>query len=171
MSTDSPGHAAWDNSVDASARPNRRLIWKYTAVVVTLVVAAVVSVGLTELYFSYQDSKKALTRFERDKASAAATSIEQLVQNLLLELDGVAQPTAVGGSAGRRQRNQDFHRLLDRDSSVSRVSYVDAHGREQVRTSALDTDRLRAGKDLSRSPEFLLARARQRYFSSVHFED
>lgn len=60
----------------------------------TLVVAAVVSVRLTELYFSYQDSKRALTRFELDKASAAATSIEQLVQNLLLELDAVAQPTA-----------------------------------------------------------------------------
>jgi signal transduction histidine kinase len=93
------------------------------------------------------------------------------VQNLLLELDAVAQPTAVGGHAGRRQRNQDFHRLLDRDSSISRVSYVDAHGREQVRTSALDADRLRPGKDLSHSPEFFLARARHRYFSSVHFED
>ena len=93
------------------------------------------------------------------------------MQNLLLELDAVAQPTAVAGRAGRQQRNQDFHRLLDRDSSISRVSYVDAHGREQVRTSALDTDRLGGGADLSRSPEFLLARAGQRYFSSVHFED
>jgi signal transduction histidine kinase len=51
------------------------------------------------------------------------------------------------------------------------MSYLDARGREQVRTSALDTDRLGPGADLSRSPEFLAARARQRYFSSVHFED
>ena len=69
--------------MDASARPNRRLIWKYAAVVVTLVAAAVLSVGLTELYFSYQDSKKALTRVERDKASSAATSIEQRMQEIL----------------------------------------------------------------------------------------
>jgi two-component system, NtrC family, sensor kinase len=93
------------------------------------------------------------------------------VQNLLLELDAVAQPTAASGNAGRRQRNEDFHRLLDRDSSLSRMSYVDARGLEQVRTSALDTDRLGHGADLSHSPEFLAARARQRYFSSVHFED
>ena len=46
--------------MEAPARPHRRLIWKYTAVVVTLVVAAIVSVGLTELYFTYQDSKRAL---------------------------------------------------------------------------------------------------------------
>ena len=45
--------------VEAPAPPHRRLIWKYAAVVVTLVAAAIVSVGLTELYFSYQDSKRA----------------------------------------------------------------------------------------------------------------
>jgi signal transduction histidine kinase len=138
---------------------------------VTLVAAAVVSVGLTELYFSYQDSKKALTRFERDKASSAATSIEQLVQNLLLELDAVAQPTAAKGTAGLRQRNQDFHRLLDRDSSISRVRYVDANGKEQVETSALETDRLGRGTDLSASPKFRVARAKQRYFGPVYFEN
>jgi signal transduction histidine kinase len=138
---------------------------------VTLVAAAVVSVGLTELYFSYQDSKKALTRFERDKASSAATSIEQLVQNLLLELEAVAQPTAARGTVGLRERNQDFHRLLDRDSSVSRVSYVDASGSEQVRTSALETDRIGNGTDLSTSSKFLGARAKHEYFGPVFFEN
>jgi two-component system, NtrC family, sensor kinase len=138
---------------------------------VTLVAAAVVSVGLTELFFSYQDSKRALTRFERDKASSAATSIEQLVQNLLLELEAVAQPTASRGNAGFMQRNQDFHRLLDRDSSISRVSYVDASGQEQVRTSALETDRIGSGVDLSRSPKFLVARTKQRYFGNVFFQN
>ena len=73
--------------MEAPARPHRRLIWKYTAVVVTLVAAAIVSVGLTELYFSYQDSKRAVTRVERDKASAAATSIEQQMQDILRQLD------------------------------------------------------------------------------------
>ena len=150
---------------------HRRLIWKYTAVVVTLVAAAVISVGLTELYFSYQDSKRALTGFERDKASSAATSIEQLVQDLLLELDAVAQPTTSTGNAGLQERNQDFHRLLDRDRSISRVSYVDANGHERVRTSALETDRIGTGADLSRSHTFLVARAKQRYFSRVHFEN
>ena len=79
--------------MEAPARPQRRLIWKYTRVVVTLVAAAIVSVGLTELYFSYQDSKRALTRVERDKAATAATFIEQLMQDLLQQLEVVAEPT------------------------------------------------------------------------------
>jgi len=138
---------------------------------VTLVAAAVISVGLTESYFSYQDSKRALTRFERDKASSAATSIEQLVQDLLLELDAVAQPTTSTGNAGLQERNQDFHRLLDRDRSISRVSYVDASGHERVRSSALETDRIGTSTDLSQSHTFLVARAEKRYFGRVHFEN
>ena len=79
--------------MEAPARPHRRLIWKYTAFVVALVGVATISVGLTELYFSYQDSKRALTRFERNKASTAATFIEQEMQDMLRQLEGVAQPT------------------------------------------------------------------------------
>jgi signal transduction histidine kinase len=157
-------------SVEAPARPHRRLIWKYAVVVVTLVAAAIVSVGLTELYFSYQDSKKALTRVERDKASSAATSIEQLMQKLLLELDAVAQPTIEQGPAGLAERNQDFHRLLEREELVSQLSYLDSTGKEQVRTSPLETDRIGRGHDLSRSPKFIRARAEHRYFGRVYFQ-
>jgi two-component system, NtrC family, sensor kinase len=157
-------------SVEAPARPHRRLIWKYAVVVVTLVAAAIVSVGLTELYFSYQDSKKALTRVERDKASSAATSIEQLMQKLLLELDAVAQPTIEQGSAGLAERNQDFHRLLEREELVSQVSYLDSTGKEQVRTSPLETDRIGSGIDFSRRAEFLGARAERPHFGRVYFQ-
>ena len=115
----------------------------------TLVAAAVVSVGLTEFVLLVSGQQAGADRFERDKASSAATSIEQLVQDLLLALDAVAQPTTSKAAPGCGERNQDFHRLLDRDGSISRVSYVDAHGNERVRTSALETDRIGIGTDLS----------------------
>jgi signal transduction histidine kinase len=156
--------------MEASPRPYRRLIWKYTAVVVTLVAAAIVSVGLTELYFSYQDSKKAVTRVERDKASSAATSIEQLMQGILQELDGVAQPTFATGAAGRAERNQNFHRLFDHEKFVSQLSYLDATGKEQVRSSTLETDRIGSGVDRSRSATFLRTRTARRYFGPVFFQ-
>jgi signal transduction histidine kinase len=156
--------------VEASTRRHRRLIWKYTVVVVTLVAAAIVCVGLTELYFSYQDSKKALTRVERDKASSAATSIEQLMQKILLELDAVAQATDDRGAAGLAERNQDFHRLLEREQLVSQLSYLDGTGKEQVRTSPLEIDRIGSGIDLSRTSKFIRARAEHRYLGRVYFQ-
>ncbi|MBA2295968.1 MAG: HAMP domain-containing protein [Actinobacteria bacterium] len=157
--------------MEAPVRPHRRLKWKYTAVVAALVAAAIASVGLTELYFTYQDSKRALTRVERDKAFTAATSIEQLMQEILLELETRAQPTKAKGAAGRVERSQDFHRLLGREKLVSELRYLDASGKEQVRINPLELDRLRGGIDLSRSPEFLRARTENRYFGRVYFED
>ena len=156
--------------METSARPHRRLIWKYTAVVVTLVAAAMVSVGLTELYFSYQDSKRTLGRVERDQASAAAASIEQQMQEILRELDAAAQPTVEQGAAGLVERNQDFRRLIGREKFVSQLRYLDAAGNERVRTSPLETDRLDSGIDLSQSAEFVRARAEQRYLGRVYFE-
>ena len=156
--------------MEAPARPHRRLIWKYTAVVVTLVASAIVSVGLTELYFSYKDSKRALTRFERNKASTAAEVIEQEMQDIVRQLEGVAQPTDAKGKAGLTERNQDFRRLLEREELVSQLSYLDSTGKEQVRTHPLEIDRTGTGIDLSRSPKFIRARTEQRYLGPVYVQ-
>ena len=154
--------------MERPARPHRRLIWKYTAVVVTLVAAAIVSVGLTELYFSYQDSKRALTRVERDKASAAAASIEQQMRDILRQLEAVAQPTVEPGPAGLEERDQDFQRLIEREPLVSRLTYLDRRGKERVRTSPLELDRTNSGIDFSRSPAFVRAREAQRWLGPVY---
>ena len=156
--------------METPVQPHRRLIWKYTAVVVTLVAAAVLSVGLTELYFTYQDSKRTLSRVELDKASSAATSIEQQVQEILRELDAVAQPTVESGRAGLAERSQDFHRLLERDELVGQLTYLDSTGAERVRTSLLKTDRINRRIDFSGSAEFARARAQRRYFGHVYFQ-
>jgi signal transduction histidine kinase len=156
--------------VGAPARPHRRLIWKYTAVVVTLVAAAVISVGLTELYFSSRDIKRAVTRVEQDKASSAAISVGQLMQELIRELDGVAQPTVGKGEAGLRERNQDFRRLLDHEKLINELTYLDGGGKEQVRTSPLEIDRIGSGIDRSRSTPFVRAHGGRPYFGRVYFE-
>ena len=101
----------------------------------TLVAAAIVSVGLTELYFSYQDSKRTITRAEREKASSVAVSIEQFIEQTLEELDAVAT------TAPARERRRDFEHLLDRDERITRLTYLDARGKEQVFTSRLEIGR------------------------------
>ena len=156
--------------MEAPARQHRRLIWKYTTVVVALVAAAIVSVGLTELYFSYQDSKRALTRAEQDKASAAVASIEQTMENVLREIEAIAQPTTKTGRAGLTERSQDFDGLFLRDRFLSELSYLDAAGRERVWSSWHEIDRINSGIDRSRSEAFAGTRAQRRYFGPVAFE-
>ena len=155
--------------MEVPARLHHRLIWKYTAVVVTLVAAAIVSVGVTESYFTYQDSERAVTGAEADKASSAAVSIDQFIQEILVDLRSVAQATV---DPEGLERLQSFRGLLGRQKLVSQLTYLDASGRECVRVYSFETnevDSRTCGNDRSTSQEFIRARAEQQYFGSVAF--
>jgi signal transduction histidine kinase len=156
--------------VDTPSRPHRRLIWKYTAIVVALVAAATISVGLTELYFASRDTKRAVTRVEQDKASSAAASIEQETRSLIGELIPVAQPTVGKGQAGLAEREQDFERVFEREPLISRLTYIDGAGREQLRISPLEPVRRHSEADYSMRPAFVRARADKQYLGPVRFE-
>jgi signal transduction histidine kinase len=154
--------------VTAPARPHHRLIWKYSLVVVVLVTAAIVSVGLTEFYFAYEDSKRAATGVEADKASSAAVSIDQFIQDILRDLDGVARPT------GAETRLQRFRGLSQRQRPLSKLTYFDATGRACVRFNSFATDEVNSkvcGLDRSDSRSFLGARTGNPYFGSVAFNE
>ena len=58
-----------ESSAGPDSRPPRRLIRKYVSLVAALVVAALLTSGLTDLYFSYEDNKDSLRRIQREKAS------------------------------------------------------------------------------------------------------
>jgi signal transduction histidine kinase len=157
--------------VTAPPRLHHRLIWKYTAVVVLLVAAAIVSVGVTELYFSYEDSKLAVTGVESDKASSAAVSIDQFIREIVDDLDGVAGSPV---DPDRSVRLQEFGGLLQRQQVFSELIYLDAHGRECVHAYSFEINKLETKDctgDRSSSPEFLRTKAEGRYFGNIAFDD
>jgi len=156
--------------VAAPARPHQRLIWKYTVVVVVLVTAAIVSVGLSESYFTYEDSKRAVTGAEADKASSAAVSIGQFIQDILGDLDSVVQPTV---DPTQLERVQRFRGLLGRQKLLSKLTYFDASGRACVRVYSFEMDEVDTwGCGSDRSDPQAFARARTRpYFGNVYFSE
>ena len=154
--------------VTPPARPHHRLIWKYTLVVVVLVTAAIVSVGLTEFYFAYEDSKRAVTGVEADKASSAAVSIDQFIQDILRDLDDVAQPTS------DETRLQRFRGLSQRQKLLSTLTYLDATGRACVRFNSFATDEVNStvcGRDRADPQAFRRARTGDPYFGRVAFNE
>jgi signal transduction histidine kinase len=157
--------------VVATPRPYHRLIWKYTAVVVLLVAAAIVSVGVTELYFSYEDSKLAVTGVEGDKAASAAASIDQFIRKIVVDLDGMAGlPVDLNPSV----RLADFAGLLKSQKVFSELIYLDGNGRDCVHAYSFEVDQLESstcGSDRSTSPEFLRTKADGRYIGNVTFGD
>jgi signal transduction histidine kinase len=146
-------------------------MWKYVAVVVTLVAAAIVSVGLTEFYFSYQDSERAVTSLEADKASATAVSIQQYIDQIVSDLATVSKPYAPDG----QDRKVAFESLLVRQTFISQLTYLDASGRDCVHAWSIQSEDAKVNTvgcqgDRSGSAEFVGARAHSPYFGSVVFD-
>ena len=150
-------------------RPHQRLIWKYALVVVVLVTAAVASVGLSESYFAYEDSKRAVTGAEADKAASAAVSIGQFVGEILADLDTVGEPT---GDPTYLEQVRRYRGLLGHQNLLSTLTYYDADGRACVHVYSVEADRVNTwgcGDDLADPEVFRLARSGQPYFGSVTF--
>src|SRR5215813_9907853 len=143
------------------------LFRKYAVFLVALVGGSLLINALIELYYSYGESRQALSAVQREKAVGAATVIEQFVREIEGQV-GWATGFLPTGS-GLEQRRLDFFRLLRQAPAITEVTYIDGDGREQIKTSRLAMDTLASGADLSNEPKFANAKANKRYFSPVYY--
>src|SRR5262245_45653482 len=143
------------------------LFRKYAVFLVALVGGSLLINALIEMYYSYHESRQALSAVQREKAVGAATVIEQFVKEIEGQV-GWATGFLPTGS-GLEQRRLDFFRLLRQAPAITEVTYIDGDGREQIKTSRLAMDTLASGADLSNEPKFANAKANKRYFSPVYY--
>ena len=69
--SDAPGHRA---SAAPVKKTRRRLFIKYVALFVAVVCVALLSNGVFDVFFYYQEHKASLIRIQREQAEAAAAS-------------------------------------------------------------------------------------------------
>ncbi len=149
--------------------PRGHLFWKYVVLFVILVSGALVTSGLVEIYFSYQENKTALVRIQREKAEAAASKIEQFIKEIESQIGWTTHSSFVPRAAALDQRRFDYLRLLRQGPAITEISHLDSSGKEQLRVSRLAMDVAASGADLSREPKFIEAKAGRTYFSPVYF--
>lgn len=150
-------------------QPRSRLVRKY-ALLISFLVAGVLTVsGGVEIYFSYQETKLALQRFQREKAASAAAVIDRFVKEVEAQMGWTTHASFLPAKEALKQRRFDFLRLLRQAPEVTEITYVDGTGREQLLVSRLSIDVVGSGKDYSGNPKFRVAREKGRYFSPVYF--
>jgi signal transduction histidine kinase len=144
------------------------LFRKYVVPFVAVVLLALLSNGLLEIYFAYQENKSALAQIQREKARAAALRIEGFVKEIERQMGWTIQPhLAVAG--GLEQRRLDYVRLLRQVPPITEVAYLDPQGREQLRVSRLAMDVLGGGEDRSAEPRFTETRRGKPWYGPVYF--
>jgi signal transduction histidine kinase/CheY-like chemotaxis protein len=171
-----------------SAVPRGRLVRKYVVVLLVLVGGVLMASSLVELYFAYQETKRAIVREERARAAAAAAQIERFVKEVERQVrettraasdDPAAAQLGQGklafrgglGAALADQRELDFLRLLRDVPAISELSHLDVSGREQLRVSRVALDAVGSQEDFAQAPKFLAAKSGKTYWSPVYLRN
>src|SRR6516225_3270546 len=155
-SADAPQQAAPEASV---TKTRRRLFTKYVALFVAVVCIALVSNGVFDVFFYYQEHKASLIRIQREQAEAAAAKIGQFIKEIESQLGWTTQLPWSAGSI--EQRRFDALRLLRQVPAITELAQLDATGKERLRVSRLAMDVVASGADLSNDPKFAEAVARR----------
>ena len=146
-----------------------RLFRKYVVPFVAVVSGALLTNGLVEIYFTYQESRAQLAQIQREKASAAALQIEQFVREIERQMGWTTQPQVVAAPGALEQRQIDYVRLLRQVPAITEVAFLDGRGREQLRISRLAMDVVAGGADVSGEPRFRETRGGRVWYGPVYF--
>jgi signal transduction histidine kinase/CheY-like chemotaxis protein len=148
-------------------KTRRRLFTKYVALFVAVVCVALLSNGIFDVVFYYQEHKASLIRIQREQAEAAAAKIGQFIKEIESQLGWTTQLPWSAGSI--EQRRFDALRLLRQVPAITELSQVDATGKERLRVSRLAMDVVASGTDLSNEPKFTEAVKNKVYYGPVYF--
>jgi len=148
-------------------KTRRRLFTKYVALFVAVVCVALLSNGIFDVFFYYQEHKASLIRIQREQAEAAAAKIGQFIKEIESQLGWTTQLPWSAGSI--EQRRFDALRLLRQVPAITELAQLDATGKERLRVSRLAMDVVASGADLSNDPKFAEAVAHKVYYGPVYF--
>src|ERR1700751_3348184 len=148
-------------------KTRRRLFTKYVALFVAVVCVALLSNGVFDVVFYYQEHKASLIRIQREQAEAAAAKIGQFIKEIESQLGWTTQLPWSAGSI--EQRRFDALRLLRQVPAITELAQLDATVKERLRVSRLAMDVVASGADLSNDPKFTEAVARKVYYGPVYF--
>src|SRR4051794_6754111 len=148
-------------------KTRRRLFTKYVGLFVAVVCVALLSNGIFDVFFYYQEHKASLIRIQREQAEAAAAKIGQFVKEIESQLGWTTQLPWSAGSI--EQRRFDALRLLRQVPAITELAQVDSTGKERLRVSRLAMDVVDSGLDLSKDAKFTEAVARKVYYGPVYF--
>jgi class 3 adenylate cyclase len=157
------------NPAPGKPKPRSRLARKYALLIGSLVSLVLLTAGSLEMWFSYEDTKTALLRIQKEKAGGAAAVIDRFVREIESQMGWTMHAAFLKGDAALQQRRFDFLRLLRQAPEITEIAYLDASGREQILVSRLAIDVLKSGKDLSSEAKYQTAQKDGQYYSPVYF--
>jgi signal transduction histidine kinase len=150
-------------------RRRGRLVRDYFLISVVLIGGGLITSGLVEIYYRYQESREQLALYQREVAAGAAFKIERFVQEIHNTLKGATRSREIAPKGLTSEFRFELEKLLLIAPAVTEAIALDENGAIRVQASRLRTVLPEAKKDLSVAPSFQQARQAKSYFGPVHF--
>src|SRR6202171_6626808 len=126
------------------------LFRKYVALFLAVVCVALLSNGVFEIWFSYQEHKASLVRIQHEQAESAAAKIGQFIKEIESQVGWTTQlPWSAGTIEQRRTDGQRLLRSEEHTSELQSASYI-------VCRLLLEKKRHRTSAAMVASPEDVL---------------
>lgn len=161
-------------------RPHGRLLRRYFLISFVLLAGGLITSGLCEIYFRYQEIRTAIALQQQEAAAGAAFKIGQFMQELRGLLTAAARsPEVAAASPGRNVSPlqklfdqtlvNELQRLLLIAPAITEAIALDADGTARARASRLRPVHPEGKRDFSESVAFQQALGGHPAFGPVHF--
>ena len=149
-------------------RSRRRLVRDYLYISFILISGGLITSGILEIYFHYQESREQLSLLQQEVASGAAFKIEQFIHEIEAAMRATTKSRELAERGLTRGYRFELKKLLYLEPAVTEVVAVDIQNRVRVYVSRLTSD-LQSRRDLPGSQAFAQAKEGRAYLGPVYF--
>ncbi|HWP56938.1 MAG TPA: GAF domain-containing protein [Candidatus Acidoferrales bacterium] len=141
----------------------------YFFISVVLISGGLITSGVVEIYFRYQESREHLAQLQQEVASGAAFKIERFVQEIERTMRGATKSREIAPKGLAPEYRFELEKLLLIAPAVTEVLAMDTDANVRLQASRLRTVLPGAKQDRLSSPAFEQAKQGKSYFSPVYF--
>jgi signal transduction histidine kinase len=151
------------------AHRRERLVRDYFFISVLFIGGGLITSGLIEIYFRYQEDQEQLALLQKEIAAGAAFKIEHFVQEIHNTLKGATRSREIAPKGLTPEFRFELEKLLLIAPAVTEAVALDDKGVIQVKASRLRTVLPDTKKDLVTAASFQQAMQGKSYFGPVYF--
>jgi signal transduction histidine kinase len=152
-----------------SGQKHGRLVRHYFLISVILISGGLITSGLSELYFRYQESLQRMARLQQEITSGVAAKIEEFVQEIEGTTRGATKSREITKNGLSPEYQFELRRLLIIAPAITEAIAIDTEGKAWVGVSRFTSVLPRGQKIESALPAIASAREGKSYFSPVYF--
>jgi len=152
-------------------RRRERLVRSYFFVSVLLMAGGLVSAGILEIYFRYQEGLEQVGLQQQNAASAAALKIESFIKDIATTMTASTKSAEISSPEISREYEFELKRLLFLAPAITEALALDADGVIQAQASRFRAASPLLKKSLSRSAAFQESKQGKSYVGAVYLRD